>query len=61
MYPQENVTVRVKQSLPVHPMTHVHLLGATHSLLVEHGGLQIAVMRGNKNYNVSTRKSNHTR
>ena len=54
MCPQENVTTRVKQSLPVHPLTHVQVLGATQSLLVQHAGLQIAVMRGNNNYKVST-------
>ena len=32
----------VKQSLPVHPLTHVQLLGAEHSMLVPHEELQIA-------------------
>ena len=32
----------VKQSLPVHPLTHVQLLGAEHSMLVPHKELQIA-------------------
>ena len=39
---QENVTIRVKQSLPFHPLTHVQVLGAEHSMLVSHWGLQIA-------------------
>ena len=60
MCPQENVTIRVKQSFPVHPLTHVQLLGAVHILLVPHIELQIAVLRGNNNYNVSTRKCNRT-
>ena len=34
----------VKQSLPVHPLTHVQVLGAIHCLLVPHGELQIAVL-----------------
>ena len=59
MCSQENVTIRVRQLLPVHALTQVQLLGAAHCLLVPHGGLQIAVLRGNKNY-VSTRKRNHT-
>ena len=37
------VTIRVKQSLPVHPLTHVQMSGAVQFLLVPHGGLQIAV------------------
>ena len=60
MCPQENVTIRVRQLLPVHPLTHVHLLGSVHCLFVPHGGLQIAVFRENNNYNMSTRKCNHT-
>ena len=32
----------VKQSLPVHPLTHVQVLGAEHSMLVPHEELQIA-------------------
>ena len=32
----------VKQSLPVHPLTHVHLFGAEHSMLVPQVELQIA-------------------
>ena len=58
MCPQENVIIRVKQSLPVHPLTHVQVLGAVHCLLVPHNELQIAVMRGSNN--VSTRKCYHT-
>ena len=54
MCPQENVTIRVKQSFPVHPLTHVQVLGAVHCLLVQHGGLQVAVMGGNNNYKGST-------
>ena len=42
MCPQENVTIRVKQLLPFHPLTHVQVLGAVHCLLVLHWGLQIA-------------------
>ena len=34
--------IRVKQSLPVHPLTHVQLLGAEHFMLVSHEELQIA-------------------
>ena len=49
MCPQENVTIRVKQLLPFHPLTHVQVLGAVHSLLVPQGVLQIAVLRGNNN------------
>ena len=60
MCPQENVTIRVKQSLPVHPLTHVQLLGAVHCLLVPHVELQIALLRENNNYNVFTRKCNDT-
>ena len=48
----KNVTIHVKQSLPVHPLTHVQVLGSVHFLLVPHGELQIAVMRRNNNYNV---------
>ena len=55
MCPQENVTTRVKQSLPSHPLTHVQLSGAVHCLLVPHGEVQIAILRGNNNYNKSTR------
>ena len=40
--PQENVTIRVKQLLPFHPLTHVQVLGAEHSLLVPHWEMQIA-------------------
>ena len=58
MYPQENVTLRIKQSVSFHPLTHVQVSGAIHCLLVPRGKLQIAVMRGN--YNVSIRKCNHT-
>ena len=36
--------IRIKQSLPVHPLTHVQLLGAVHCLLVPQGELQIAVL-----------------
>ena len=36
--------IRVKQSLSVHPLTHVQLLGAVHCLLVPHEKLQIAVL-----------------
>ena len=46
MCPQENVTIRVKQLLPVHPLTHVQVLGAVHSLLVPHVELQIAINCG---------------
>ena len=58
MCPQENVTISIKQSLPFYPLRHVQVSGAVHSLLVAHGKMQIAVMRGNNN--VSTRKCNHT-
>ena len=54
MCPQENVTTRVKQSLPAHPLTHVQVSGPVHCLLVQHGGLQIAMLRRNNNYKVST-------
>ena len=37
------VTEFVKQSLPVHPLTHVQLLGAEHSMLVPQEELQIAI------------------
>ena len=60
MYSQENVIIRAKQSLPSHPLTHVQVLGAVHSLLVPHRGLQIAVFRRNNNYNMRIRKCNHT-
>ena len=43
--------------LPFHPLTHVQVSGAVHSLLVPHGELQIAVLRGNIIY-VSTLKCN---
>ena len=59
MCPQENVTIRIKQSLPFYPLRHVQVSGAVHCLLVPQVELQIAVFRGNKNYNVSTRKCNH--
>ena len=36
--------IRVKQSLPIHPLTHVQLLGAVHCLLVPQGKLQTAVL-----------------
>ena len=36
--------IRVKQSLPVHPLTHVQLLGDEHCLLVPQGELQTAVL-----------------
>ena len=39
--------IRVKQSLPIHPLTHVQLLGAVHCLLVPQGELQIAVLLKN--------------
>ena len=42
MCPQENVIIRVKQLLPFHPLTHVQVSGAEHSMLVLHVGLQIA-------------------
>ena len=60
MCSQENVTIRVKQSLPVHPLTHVHVPGAVQLLLVPHGELQIAILRRNDNYNMCIRKYNHT-
>ena len=60
MCPQENVTIRVRQLSPFHPLAQVQLSGAVHCLLVPHGGLKIAVLKGNNNYNVSTRKCNHT-
>ena len=60
MCPQENVTTRVKQSLPSHPLIHVQLSGAVHCLLVPHGKVQIAILKENNNYTVSTRKRNHT-
>ena len=59
MCPQENVTIRVKQLLPFHPLRHVQVFGAVHFLLVPHCELQIAMLRENNNY-VSTRKCNHT-
>ena len=40
--PQENVTIRVRQLLPFHPLTHIQVLGAVHCLLVPHDGMQIA-------------------
>ena len=40
---QEYVTVRVRQLLPFHPLTHVQVSGAVHCLLVPHVELQIAV------------------
>ena len=58
MCPQKIETIHVKQSLPFHPLTYVQVSGAVHCLLVPHGKLQIAVMRGNNN--VSARKCNHT-
>ena len=58
--PQENVTIRVKQSLPFHPLIHVQVLGAVHCLLVPHVELQFAVLSVINNYNVSTIKCNHT-
>ena len=36
--------IHVKQSLPIHPLTQVQLLGAVHSLLVPHEKLQIAAL-----------------
>ena len=42
MCPQENVTVRVRQLSPFHPLTHVQVSGAVHCLLVPQGVLQIA-------------------
>ena len=60
MCPQENVKIHVKQSMPVHPLRHVQVSGAVHSLLVPHVELQIADMRGKNKYNMSTRKCNHT-
>ena len=60
MCSQENVMIRFKQLLPVHPLTHEQVLGAEHFLLVPHVELQIAILRGNSNYNVFTRKYNHT-
>ena len=59
MCPQENVTIRVKQSLPFQPLTYVQVSGDVHFWLVPHGELQIAVLRRNNNY-VLTRKGNHT-
>ena len=38
------MNIRVKQSLSVHPLTHVQLLGAVHCLLVPQGELQIAIL-----------------
>ena len=58
MCPQKNITIRVKQLLPFQPLTHVQMSGAVHCLLVPHGKLQIAVMRGNNN--LSKRKCNYT-
>ena len=49
------VTIPVRQSLPVHPLTHVQLLGAVHCLLVPHWELQIAKLLYiymNNKYNV---------
>ena len=39
----ECITIPVKQSLPVHPLTHVQVLGPVHCLLVPHCVMQIAV------------------
>ena len=36
--------IRVKQSLLIHPITHVQLLGAVHCLLVPQGELQKTVL-----------------
>ena len=36
----------VKQSMTINPLTHVQVSGAMHFLLVSHGELQIAVLRG---------------
>ena len=46
MCPQGNVSIRVKQLLPFHPLIHVQVSGAVHCLLVPHVELQIAVLRG---------------
>ena len=37
------IAIPVKQSRPVHPLTHVQLLGDEHSILVPHGVAHIAV------------------
>ena len=37
--------VRVKQSLPVHPLIHVQVSGAKHLWFIPHEGLQIAILR----------------
>ena len=41
-----DVVELVKQSTTINPLTHVQLSGAMHCLLVPHGELQIAVLRG---------------
>ena len=53
------VTIPVKQSLPVHPLTHVQMSGAVHCLLLPHGGLQIAIWLEDINDDF-TWKCNHT-
>ena len=53
-------TLPVKQLLPFHPLTHVQVSGDVHCLLVPQGELQIALLRGKNDYNVSTGKCNHT-
>ena len=49
-FKQIYVIVPDKQSLPLHPLTHVHVSGAVHCLLVPHVELHIAVLRGDNNY-----------
>ena len=44
-----NVSIRVKQLLPFHPLIHVQVSGAVHCLFVPHVELQIAVLRGKIN------------
>ena len=49
----EYVTIRVKQLLPVHPLIQVQVLGAEHSMLVPHWGLQVATYKFCENYKYS--------
>ena len=39
------LTIRVKHMEPVQPLAQVQVLGAEHSLLVPHEGLQIATCK----------------
>ena len=59
MCAQKYVTIRVKQLLPFQPLIHVQVSGAVHFLLLTHVELQIAVQRGNYNYD-TIKKDNLT-